>query len=64
MSSIPNVCGSQYLNNAIVMREALKDYALIVKLAVFSGNEIMCGGHEKKPRRFKTRHLCDLLSNF
>ena len=46
------------------MREALKDYALIVKLAVFSGNEIMCGGHEKKPRRFKTRHLCDLLSNF
>ena len=64
MSSIPNVCGSQYLNNAFVMHEALKDYALIVKLAVFSGNEIMCGGHEKKPRRFKTRHLCDLLRNF
>ena len=36
---------------------------LTVKLEVLSGNGIMCGGH-KKTRKFKTRHLCDLLPNF
>ena len=44
MRFIPNVRGSRYSNNAIAMREALKDY-LMVKLEVLGGNRIMCGGH-------------------
>ena len=36
---------------------------LIVKLGVLSANGIMCGGH-KETRKFKAKHLRDLLRNF
>ena len=61
MSTIPNFRESRYLNNAIAIREALKDYVNSETVSI--GNGIMFGGH-KKTRKFKKRYLCELLHNF
>ena len=61
MSTIPNFRESRYLNNAIAIREALKDYVNSESRSI--GNGIMFGRH-KKTRKFKKRYLCKLLHNF
>ena len=57
MSSIPNVCGSRYSNNAISMCEALNDY-------VNSETESVEWQWDNVQRTQRSKEKCDLLRNF
>ena len=55
MRFIPNVRGSRYSNNAIAMREALKDYVNgKIGSAEWQQNHVR---RTQKLRKLKTRHL-------